>query len=95
MCSILAEFARGNILPDEVPVPRTPAYNAAMQALLACEEELLTRLPDGGAQWLEQYARARQAVSDAWDINRFVTGYRLGVLMTTEVFSGREQLEGA
>jgi len=92
MKSILEEFARGNISPEPRTFKRDSHYGRAIQVVSDYEEKLLAVLSEQDKDMLIKLSDAQAALSLLSGIDKFIYGYRLGVLMTTEVFNGRESL---
>lgn len=67
-------------------------YRRARNLFADLGEELLTRLNEEEKKLLEDYTSAQADESQIYSVDRFVTGYRLGVLMTMEVFAGKNDL---
>ena len=92
MISILEEFARGNISPEPRFFKRDSHYGRAMETLVDKEKKLYAALDGELKETLKQFSEAQIEISRLSSIDRFVYGYRLGVLMTMEVFNGKESL---
>ena len=92
MKSILEEFAYGNISPEPRSFKRDSAYGRAMDTLVHSEGKLLNALSGESKETLEKLIDAQMEVNLLSGIDRFVCGYRLGVLMTTEVYAGKDAL---
>jgi hypothetical protein len=92
MSSILEEFARGNISPEPRFFKHGSHYGRIMQRLSDSEEKLLAALSGEQKEALEKFIDAQAEISLLSGIDRFIYGYRLGVLMTMEVFEGKENL---
>ena len=67
-------------------------YKEAVRLMCSAEESLQARLTGEDKQLFEQFSNALSDENAACATNRFVTGYRLGVLMTMEVFLHSERL---
>lgn len=92
MNSILEEFAHGNISSEPRFFKRDSHYGRTMQILADSEEKLLPLLDETGKELLKTLSDAQSEISLVSSIDRFIYGYRLGVLMTMEVFAGKEDL---
>lgn len=92
MTSILEEFACGNVSPETRFFKKGSRYGRAMDALLKDEEKLLAALNENEKELLKKYCDTQSEVSLLSGIDRFIYGYRLGVLMTVEVFEGQDDL---
>lgn len=92
MKSVLEEFACGNISPEPRFIKHNSEYEKATKALSDAEEKLRAALTGTEQGLLNALLEAQGAVSLLANTDKFVYGYRLGVLMTMEVFNGREDL---
>ena len=92
MKSILEEFAYGNISPQPRFFKKDSHYGRTMKTLSDSEEKLLSVLDGELKDTLKQFSDAQAEISLLSGVDRFVYGYRLGVLMTMEVFSGKDDL---
>ena len=90
MKSILEEFARGNISPDVGSIKRGTHYDRTMKALVENENKLTAGLGEELQNIFKQYIDLQLEANQISNIDKFIYGYRLGVLMTMEVFNGRE-----
>ena len=90
MKSILEQFAYGNINPSDGAIPKGSRYERILNSANNAENKIAAAL-DGELQELfSKYVNEQgEAVSIA-ETDKFIFGYRLGVLMTMEVFTGRE-----
>lgn len=92
MRSVLEEFACGNIDPEVRFVRPGSEYSKAMQRVVDCESELMGVLPESKKDLVNAFIDAQGSVSLLSGTDRFIYGYRLGVLMTMEIFNGMENL---
>lgn len=92
MGSILEAFANQDLLTEPRFHDNNPAYGNAMRKLVDAEEALMGRLDPTGKKLLEAFEAAQCDVDDQVATDRFVYGYRLGVLMMVEVFTQRDEL---
>jgi hypothetical protein len=92
MKSILEEFAYGNISPEPRFMKRNSEYGKAVKALSDTEEKLRNLLDDNGRELLTALIDAQGKVNHMANTDKFIYGYRLGVLMTMEVFDGKTDL---
>lgn len=92
MRSILEEFACGNINPDQRFIERNSEYARAIDTLSNAEEKLRAALNDSEKELLSALLEAQGAVNHLTNIDTFVCGYRLGALMTMDVFNGKQDL---
>lgn len=92
MQSILEEFARGNISPEARSFERDSHYGHMMKKLTDAEDQLLVSLDEKQKRLFQEFTDAQTEITLSAEISRFVYGYRLGALMTLEVFEGKEKL---
>ena len=92
MESILHAFANENLVVGPSSFSRNSAEGQAMKKLCDMEAALNAVLNDEEKELLEQLEAAQREVSSLSSTERFLYGYRLGVLMTTEVFTGYPSL---
>ena len=92
MRSILKAFAHGNLLTSSQYTSDNPELSQAMEISSKVEEELLAMFDEGFKKTLDRYTNAQMDIAAASSTEGFLYGYRLGVLMTMEVFNGMEDL---
>jgi len=92
MKSILEEFAYGNISPDVRSFKQDSHYGRTMQKLTDSENKLYTVLSEPEKGILKDFVDAQAEICLLSCVDRFIYGYRLGVLTTIEVFDGRDEL---
>lgn len=92
MKSILEEFAYGNISPEPRFIKHNSEYEKAVKALSDAENKMRAVLNGTEQDLLNALLEAQGAVSLLANTDKFVYGYRLGVLMTMEIFNGRDDL---
>ena len=94
MVSILEEFARGNISPEPCAFKRDSHYGRTMQKLSDSEAKLLAALANDNElkEMFNTYIAAQAEISLLSGTDRFIYGFRLGMLLTIEVFNGKESL---
>ena len=92
MKSILEEFAYGNVSPEPRYFEKNSHYGRAMKILSDSEEKLRSMLDGELKETLEQFSKAQAEISTLSGVDRFIYGYRLGVLMTMEVWGGKADL---
>jgi len=92
MKSILEEFACGNISPEPRFLKQNSEYEKAVNALSGAEKKLCAVLDDNGRELLKALIYAQGKVNHLANTDKFIYGYRLGVLMTMEVFDGKADL---
>jgi len=86
MRSILEEFAYGNVSPEVHSFKWTPEYRQALKDLSDSEEKLMKRLNDEEKILFEEFLGAQGKVDCQAAVGNLVYGYKLGVVMTAEVF---------
>jgi len=92
MRNILEEFAHGNIPIEARDFKRNSRYDRALKQVVANEMKLLEALDLNDHGTLTDYSEAQLELNSLTSTDRFVYGYRLGVLMTMEVFNGKDSL---
>lgn len=92
MRSILEEFANGNINPGTYFFKENSQYGRTLEALCDTEQQLLGMLDDTAKDLFKKFNDEQEELSLLSGIDRFINGYKLGVLMTMEVFSGKDAL---
>ena len=90
MKSILEAFAYGNINPDEGSFKKDSRYGNVLKTISECEEKLMAMLDDEPKELLINFSSAQLEANTITNVDKFIYGYRLGVLMTMEVFTGKE-----
>ncbi|MCL2853535.1 MAG: hypothetical protein FWE20_11010 [Defluviitaleaceae bacterium] len=93
MRSILEEFACGKISPDIDYFRKRSQYDRTLETLCNTEGKLMSELGGELKETLKQFIDAQSKSSAIDGIDRFIYGYRLGVLMTMEVFYGARDSE--
>jgi len=88
--SILENFAYGNINPDMGTFKKDSKYGHVMKTISDCEEKLLSMLDGEPKELLMKFSSAQLEANSITNVDKFIYGYRLGVLMTMEVFTGKE-----
>ena len=92
MTSILEEFARGNIPSELRTFEKGSHFGRTMKVLSDTEDKLLAALDDELKGLFKQFSTAQSEINLLSNIDKFVYGYRLGVLMTMEVFNYKDDL---
>ena len=90
MISILEAFAYGNINPDVGTIKNDSQYGQVLKTISDCEEKLLSMLDGESKELLIKLSGAHHEAISIVGIDKFIYGYRLGVLMTMEVFQRKE-----
>jgi len=86
MKNILHEFALGNINPNDGTIPKDSPYTHVMQTITDCEQQLLDTLDDEAKKLFWQFSSAHMEANAISNNDKFIYGYRLGVLMTMGIF---------
>ena len=94
MRSILEEFALGNITPENQTFKRNSKLGQAMSAVCSSEAKLLNRLNDEEKDIFQEHVDAQIEVVHLTAVQNLVYGYKLGLLMTAEVFITSNELFG-
>jgi hypothetical protein len=92
LTNILEAFAYGNLLTGPNSFPRDSAYGKAIKRLSDAEGQLLRLLNEEQKTAFDSFTQAQAEVSDRAETDRFLYGYRLGVLMTAETFTTADEL---
>lgn len=92
MREILEAFAYGELRTENPFTEKNSAYGQAMDKMIANEEKLKAVLDENGIEALNKFSDANSDINNISCIERFIFGYRLGVLMTMEVFAGKNEL---
>lgn len=90
MGKILEAFADGRLCMEEEPEQRSQEHLELTENAFRLQEELETRLGDEERELLGKLMDTVFAECSCYAQNRFVRGYRLGVLMTMEVFDQQD-----
>jgi hypothetical protein len=90
MRSILEEFAFGNINPNDGAIKKGTRYEKIMNLVSDIENKLLTTLDGEPKELLIKFSSAQLEANAISNNDKFIYGYRLGVLMTMEVFKGSD-----
>ena len=88
MKRMLEEFAYGNILPNLAIVKKDSEYGRMERTMKKYEKKLSKKLEGESKKLLERLVDAQSEASIIAETDKFIYGYRLGVLMTMEVFNG-------
>jgi hypothetical protein len=88
MKSILEEFAFGNINPNDGTISKGSRYEKIMNLVADIENKLLITLDGEPKELLIKFSSAQLEANAISNNDKFIYGYRLGVLMTMEVFKG-------
>ncbi len=92
MMNILEEFLNGNIQPNDRYFCRGSKYGQAIKKLSDAEHALRAALNEQETELLNAYVNAQEKIDYLSGTDRFIYGYRLGVLMTMEVFRTSDEI---
>jgi len=96
MQSILQEFFYGNISPEVQFIKKGSEYDKVMHVICCNEEKLLARLNKEEKEILQEYIDAQMELNSLTAVKSQIYGYKLGLLMTAEVFvTGRDLVAGS
>lgn len=90
MGKILNAFADGRLCMEEEVENRSKEHQWLSEKAYRLQEELEEKLGDEEKELLEDLVDTVFEESCCYAQNRFVRGYRLGVLMTVEVFQQQD-----
>lgn len=92
MGKILEAFATDCLVTDTTEFEKSPEYQAAKKAFCKYGERLMEKLNPEEKQLLQEFSEAKDTQETIYAIDRFIKGFRLGVLMMIEVFTGNDGL---
>ncbi|MDR2933130.1 MAG: hypothetical protein LBV27_08495 [Oscillospiraceae bacterium] len=92
MASILEEFAYGNVSPNEQTFKRDSEYGRAMELVVRNEQKLLDRLEGDDKDLFRKFVDAQGEADRLAAVKNFIYGYKLGLIMTAEAFTGMDAL---
>jgi len=92
MASILEEFAYGNISPEAQFFKRDSEFGRAMELVSRNEQKLLDRLGADDKELFQKYIDAQGEVNRLTAVKNLIYGYKLGLIMTAEAFTGMGNL---
>ena len=93
MKSILEAFAYGNINPNDGFFKKDSRYGRIIKTISESEEKLLAMLDGEPKELFMQFSSAQLESNSISNTDKFIYGYRLGMLMTMEVFTGANREE--
>jgi hypothetical protein len=88
MKSILKEFAQGNISPQFGSIKSNSHYKRTFETFSNCADKLKAELNEEFHEILHKLIDAQAEMNLISEEDKFIYGYRLGVLMTMDVFNG-------
>ena len=86
MGKFLEAFASGNLRMDCFVTERLPEHDEIDTEASALQEKLAKGLDEEEKVLLEKLVETMNAESGCFGIENLIRGYRLGVIMTTEVY---------
>lgn len=86
MGKILTAFADENLVIDPIFYKGNAEYQKALSTVYKLSEELEEKLNEEEKKKFEQFRDANEILNHIYARDRFSDGYRLGVLMTAEVY---------
>lgn len=86
MINILEELANNNIHPDSRYYIHNSKYGQAAEKLTKAEKALNIKLNEEEKKLFIEYNNAQDELNYLSRTDKFIYGYRLGVLMTMEAF---------
>ena len=92
MINILEEFANNNIHPDSRYFVQNSKYGRATERLTKAEEALNTVLSKEEKKLFTAYTNAQDELNYLSRTDKFIYGYRLGVLMTMEAYRSNDDI---
>ena len=90
MGTILEAFAEGELCVEEESEKRSPEHQRLCEEAGRLQCQLEERLDEEERKLLDCLTDVLSAECSCYARSRFVRGYRLGVLMTMEVFSEQD-----
>lgn len=87
MGRILKAFADNELCIEEENEKRSPEHQRLCEEVCRLQSQLEEKLNDEERKLLNSLTEAMSAEYNCYAQNKFIRGYRLGVLMTMEVFS--------
>lgn len=91
MGKILQALASDNLSAEPSIYKGTSAYNKARDTYCSLGEKLLSVLNDDEKQLLEDYTSAQADESQLYSADRFVSGFKIGLLMAVETFTETDE----
>lgn len=92
MGEILHALANGELITEPSMEIMGSKWKKANDLYCTLGDELLDRLNDDEKRLFNEYADAYSEANFIYSNERFISGYRLGVLMTIEIFEGKHDL---
>ena len=92
MGRILQALSTGELITEPSIKNVYDEYTKALNTYCDLGDKLLERLNEEEKQLFQEYNNACSDEQNLYSNQRFIAGYRLGVLMMIEVFEGRNEL---
>lgn len=92
MKNILIDFANDNLQPNARFFRQGSEYSLAIERICQREDALLAALGETETALFKDYVEAQDEINYLTKTDQFIYGYRLGVLMTMEVFRTSDEL---
>lgn len=92
MNKFLEAFAEDNLSINPATYKGNPEYRKAIETMFRTADTLEGKLNEEEKKLFEQFRDAQADGSHIYEIDRFIRGYRIGVLMMIEVFTGASDL---
>ncbi|MEK4112140.1 hypothetical protein ABIC86_000280 [Paenibacillus sp. DS2363] len=86
MKSILEEIYYGNLRPEENIVPKDSEYRSINKEITANIEKFQKKLSEDDFKQLEELLDMIDNINSTNSCEAFVTGFKIGTLITNEVF---------
>lgn len=92
MGKILEALATDTLSVEPVIYKGNTEYRRARNRFADLGEQLLEKLNEEEKKLLGDYTSAQSDESHLYSVDRFITGFRMGVLTMVEVFTGSDDL---
>ena len=92
MPSILEEFAYGNVSPEVQHFDKNSKYGRTIELVANIEQKLFDKLGADDKSLFAKYVDAQGEANQLTAVKNLVYGYKLGLIMTAEVFVGMDDL---
>lgn len=92
MQKILEALANGNLQVMPQSMDRNSEMGHSIERICELEKDLDNILDDTEKALLQKLLDAKNDTSDNYAAERFISGFRLGVLLMVEVFAGNDSL---
>lgn len=92
MNRILEAFAEDNLASNPTTYKENHEYRKAIKAMYETAETLEAKLNAEEKELFERFRDLQSDESHVYQVDRFIRGYRVGVLMMVEVFMGTSDL---